>query len=66
MEQRFRWFNINPLRKSHLTKLAAAFESKAYKKEAKSGFSLATVRGDLIEGTFTERIEFTEIGRAHV
>lgn len=60
MEQRYRWFTISPLRKAQIVKLSSVFHAKAYSRDTKSGFSLSAVRGDLVEGVFTERIDYTE------
>ena len=60
MHTRYRWLSVAPLGRAQLAKVASAMQAKPYSREAKSGYSLSTVRGDWLEGAYTERVEYVE------
>lgn len=60
MNVRYRWLRLDPLGRPGLVKITAAMESKPYARKGVSGYNLTSVRTDWIEGTFTERLEYTE------
>jgi len=60
MHARYRWLSVAPLGRAQLAKVASAMQAKPYSREAKSGYSLSTVRGDWLEGAYTERVEYVE------
>jgi hypothetical protein len=60
MHTRYRWLSVVPLGRAQLAKVASAMQAKPYSRQAKSGYSLSTVRGDWLEGAYTERVEYVE------
>ena len=60
MHTRYRWLSVAPLGRAQLAKVASAMQAKPYSREAKSGYSLSTIRGDWLEGAYTERVEYVE------
>lgn len=60
MSARFRWLSLKPLGRVQLSKIASAMQAKPYVRGVTSGYGLATIRADWIEGTFTERLEYIE------
>lgn len=60
MNARFRWLTITPLGRAHLARVALAMQAKPYGRDTKSGYSLSTVRAELIEGAYTERLDYVQ------
>lgn len=60
MDPRFRWLKLTPFSRRQLAVVAAAMKARAYSRESQNGFLLTTVRSDLLEGTYVERVQFVE------
>jgi len=66
MEERYRWISIKHLGRTQISQLAEAMQKKLYGRNVKSGYTLTTVRSELIEGAFTERVDYVETITDHL
>ena len=60
MHTRYRWLSVAPLGRAQLAKVASAMQAKPYSREAKSGYSLSTIRGDWFEAPIPSGMEYVE------
>ena len=60
MDHRFRWLQLAPFARRQVATVAAAMTARAYSRESQNGVLLTTVRSELVEGTYVERVQFVE------